>query len=589
MGANERPSKKKKQLLMQKPPYRDSKLTRLLQDSLGGNSRTIMIACVSPADFNVEETVNTLRYATQARNISNTTTANLVETISQPEARKLKRDNILLRKQIEELEETIQKLTQDVTEDDLERSMSFIQAELQDSISFGKLQDSMGLEKTRRRRGNGMRASASITDRDIHTADTGGGARGDDDDLNDTTTHVSNTSNDSITSKRSKKSNGNNSMSLSDHFERSDKKRVSFGSEPSALDKYGIDQVKDFADDEEDKDSVSLLVDDIFENGSHTVSLGQKWGNKRFNGTASVISGVSSVTGGTSINSQRTIEQVEEENADLSARLLLAEKDVRATAKDTAVELPKLKRRVKELEDDLNESKWLEDETRELRERLSEARADKDSAQRAAQQLADFMDEQKIQTGFRGDEIRKERVDYSRHKLNEDWVKFVVVVLNSFKEEMRLLGDYFQMVVQVVDSPDILDMLGTLNNRERKEMTNAGLGWWKSKEQKEKELGAVSAEKELRNTLLRGHISFFNDRLVEIEDEVNLRSESIDVVLESLTNVRGQMESDFESEDEVASIRDLYSKKGEKLLSQLTELMTGKLFNTSQRPTIEVA
>lgn len=46
-----------------KPPYRDSKLTRLLQDSLGGNSRTIMVACVSPADFNLDETVTTLRYA----------------------------------------------------------------------------------------------------------------------------------------------------------------------------------------------------------------------------------------------------------------------------------------------------------------------------------------------------------------------------------------------------------------------------------------------------------------------------------------------------------------------------------------------
>ena len=38
-------------------PYRDSKLTRLLQDSLGGNSHTLMIACVSPADTNFEETV----------------------------------------------------------------------------------------------------------------------------------------------------------------------------------------------------------------------------------------------------------------------------------------------------------------------------------------------------------------------------------------------------------------------------------------------------------------------------------------------------------------------------------------------------
>uniref|UniRef100_A0A8I6GLI2 Kinesin family member 4B n=1 Tax=Rattus norvegicus TaxID=10116 RepID=A0A8I6GLI2_RAT len=52
-------------------PYRDSKLTRLLQDSLGGNSHTLMIACVSPADSSLEETLNTLRYADRARKIKN--------------------------------------------------------------------------------------------------------------------------------------------------------------------------------------------------------------------------------------------------------------------------------------------------------------------------------------------------------------------------------------------------------------------------------------------------------------------------------------------------------------------------------------
>jgi len=52
-------------------PYRDSKLTRLLQDSLGGNSRTVMIACVSPSDRDFVETLNTLKYANRARNIKN--------------------------------------------------------------------------------------------------------------------------------------------------------------------------------------------------------------------------------------------------------------------------------------------------------------------------------------------------------------------------------------------------------------------------------------------------------------------------------------------------------------------------------------
>ncbi|KAJ3321704.1 Kinesin-like protein kif3b [Boothiomyces sp. JEL0866] len=52
-------------------PYRDSKLTRLLQDSLGGNAKTLMIATLSPASYNFDETLSTLRYANRAKNIKN--------------------------------------------------------------------------------------------------------------------------------------------------------------------------------------------------------------------------------------------------------------------------------------------------------------------------------------------------------------------------------------------------------------------------------------------------------------------------------------------------------------------------------------
>lgn len=58
-------------------PYRESILTRLLQDSLGGNSFTLMIACVSPADYNAEETNNTLVYANRAKQIKNKPTVNM--------------------------------------------------------------------------------------------------------------------------------------------------------------------------------------------------------------------------------------------------------------------------------------------------------------------------------------------------------------------------------------------------------------------------------------------------------------------------------------------------------------------------------
>lgn len=52
-------------------PYRDSKLTRLLQDSLGGNTKTVMVANIGPADYNYDETLSTLRYAYRAKSIKN--------------------------------------------------------------------------------------------------------------------------------------------------------------------------------------------------------------------------------------------------------------------------------------------------------------------------------------------------------------------------------------------------------------------------------------------------------------------------------------------------------------------------------------
>merc|ERR1719454_302387 len=52
-------------------PFRDSKLTRMLEDSLGGNTKTCMIATCGPADYNYDETLSTLRYANRAKNIKN--------------------------------------------------------------------------------------------------------------------------------------------------------------------------------------------------------------------------------------------------------------------------------------------------------------------------------------------------------------------------------------------------------------------------------------------------------------------------------------------------------------------------------------
>jgi hypothetical protein len=78
----------KKQAKVGHIPYRNSKLTHLLKDALGGNSKTLFLACVSPAEINESETYSTLMYARQARNIQNKPIQNMDKT--QAQIRRLK-------------------------------------------------------------------------------------------------------------------------------------------------------------------------------------------------------------------------------------------------------------------------------------------------------------------------------------------------------------------------------------------------------------------------------------------------------------------------------------------------------------------
>lgn len=120
---------------MKHVPYRNSKLTRLLQESLGGNCRSIMVANVSPSSVVYEDSVNTLRYATGARKIKSNLEKNLVAVDAtaaemakelegvQVELRRVKEEYAQLSAQdaarlqeIEALKETVTKLTQQKAE-----------------------------------------------------------------------------------------------------------------------------------------------------------------------------------------------------------------------------------------------------------------------------------------------------------------------------------------------------------------------------------------------------------------------------------------------------------------------------------------
>lgn len=81
-------------------PYRDSNLTRILQNALGGNSKTIMICAVSPAASNYEESLSTLRYADRAKKIVNKATVN--ESAQDKVIRELREENEGLKKLLQE-------------------------------------------------------------------------------------------------------------------------------------------------------------------------------------------------------------------------------------------------------------------------------------------------------------------------------------------------------------------------------------------------------------------------------------------------------------------------------------------------------
>ena len=87
------------------PPYRDSALTRILQNALGGNSKTIMICAISPASINYEESLSTLRYADRAKKIQNKAIVN--ESEHDKMVRLLKEENDNLKKLLEDLQKNI--------------------------------------------------------------------------------------------------------------------------------------------------------------------------------------------------------------------------------------------------------------------------------------------------------------------------------------------------------------------------------------------------------------------------------------------------------------------------------------------------
>lgn len=128
-------------------PYRDSKLTRILQDSLGGNSKTALIVACSPSSYNGTETVSTLRFGMRAKSIQNKVTVNLTRSVEELEDLLSKSERVIdaqqariisLTAQLEELQDTKS------PETDIQRRISRSNSRLeQEAGLIEKLQDTI--------------------------------------------------------------------------------------------------------------------------------------------------------------------------------------------------------------------------------------------------------------------------------------------------------------------------------------------------------------------------------------------------------------------------------------------------------------
>ncbi|CAH8572507.1 unnamed protein product [Schistosoma turkestanicum] len=115
-------------------PYRDSILTKLLQNALGGNSKTVMIAAISPADVYYDETLSTLRYADRAKQIKNTVLIN--EDPMESLIRDLKAENERLKKALNSTELPSSVVVKDLTPKEIEDLKNRMRKEIMEQMEI---------------------------------------------------------------------------------------------------------------------------------------------------------------------------------------------------------------------------------------------------------------------------------------------------------------------------------------------------------------------------------------------------------------------------------------------------------------------
>jgi len=201
-----------------------------------------------------------------------------------------------------------------------------------------------------------------------------------------------------------------------------------------------------------------------------------------------------------------------------------------------------MKVRVALLEEELHESQMLGEEADQLRLELEEAKAEATSAKHAADRLNHIFSEHMGQSlsniQFSMDEMDEKKVEFDHLTKSEAWITLVSQIFGTFKEHMRQLGDFYDLVIRIVESKDILLMLPPQVKSKRR-----GSIWGSHVDKRQDELDRRKEELDLRQKLLAEHVQFFNERFLEMEDGITNRADSLDEILESVRKEREEIES----------------------------------------------
>jgi len=262
---------------------------------------------------------------------------------------------------------------------------------------------------------------------------------------------------------------------------------------------------------------------------------------------------------------KKRIKELEHEVKQLKMTLSKSgsKREITQSLADNAIEVPELKKKVATLEEELEMKQEIEEENEALRLELEEVKADAQSSRVAANKMSRIMEQLKE---LKGEEIDKKKMEHDHIKVEEAWVSFVCQVLETNKDQMNKLREDFYLVARVVESPDVLVP------------AKAESKWWQrlQKENPDNKPLEMTVDPEMRQQLLSEHIQFFNEKLLEVESDINTESESLLSIRDSLRQQREHLEVEIGTNE---FERDSLDNEDSDLLEQLTALLVGPVKN----------